>query len=109
MKSILSHIKTFLEISAAVGVLWGAFKFINSSQETTGTVKDLAKRFDNVENSVKMVSDTLAAVGKKVDRQGRQLSGLKSSFTNYLLRDKTLTKDEFFEYMSTMQQSKKNE
>ena len=111
MKEFAKHIKTFLEVFAAVGVLWGVFKFVNQSQETVKAVEKMADTMNTLAVAVQAQNDSISILSERVYRQNSQIRGLRFSFIDYLRRDKTLTTDEFYQFMTSAMQDqlKKNE
>ena len=111
MKEFAKHIKTFLEISAAIGVLWGVFKFVNQSQETGKAVEKMADTMNTLAVAVKAQNDSLNVLSQRIYRQNSQIRGLRFSFIDYIKRDKTLTTEEFYQFMTSAMQDqlKKNE
>ncbi len=92
--------------AAVLGLLFGIFRFINSANSTTEAVKEQTRRIENLYQVVTSQDTVISRISHDVKDLKSDFNsmeeGLKStqkSYSRYLLRDNTLTKEEFYQYM----------
>ena len=91
---------------AALGILWGVFKFVNTVNENNCAVDELSVKIDSLYNRFDGVATHSYRIGRSIgDLQldivqlTQALDKTQKSYARYLMRDNTLTKEEFYEYM----------
>lgn len=112
MKRLIEISKIFAFImsgAAVIGLLFGVFKFVEGIQANTVALEDITRKVTTVDNNVKLVQkaqyttdSTLLDLIDETTTQNESLQSLRRTFTNYLLHDNTLTKEEFYQYMSDL-------
>ena len=91
---------------AALVVLFGAFKFIDSTNDTITLSKQMVlkvdsiyKAFDNVQSQSYRVNQSIQDLQLDIVSLTRSLDNTQKSYGRYLMRDNSLTKEEFYQYM----------
>jgi hypothetical protein len=116
MKTIpFAKIFSFITGGAAViGVLFGIFKFIDSANRTTKAVTEQTEKIELLREAVTRQDTTIEnlrngilVITGEVNALSGSLTNTQKSYTRYLLRDNTLTKEEFYEYMRGIEVKKK--
>jgi len=99
---------------AVVGFLFGVFRFIETSNRNTEAVKQQTERIESLtravirqDTSITNLRDQFLVLKGDIFDLGGSLKSTQKSYTRYLLRDNTLTKQEFYEYMEGMDVKKK--
>lgn len=92
---------------AALGILWGVFKFVNTTNENNCAVVEISSKIDSLYKRFDSVSMNSYRLGRSIyDLQidivqlSEALDNTQKSYARYLMRDNTLTKAEFYEYMN---------
>lgn len=91
---------------AALGILWGAFNFIHTTNESNDAVKKVLNKVDSLSLCVKNLAVHNYRLGTELYDLQIDIAGLsgsldktQKSYARYLLHDNTLTKEEFYQYM----------
>jgi len=94
-------------VFAALVVLWGAFKFIDSTNDTIALSKQMVLKVDSLYDAFDSVQSQSYRVNKSIqDLQldivslTQSLDKTQKSYGRYLMHDEALTKEEFHEYMN---------
>ena len=92
--------------AAAIGVLWGIFRFVettkksnNAIQEITVKVDSLYRRFDNVSTNSYRLDKSINELQIDIVNLRGAIDRTQKSYARYLIHDNTLTKEEFYKYM----------
>lgn len=91
---------------AALGILWGVFKFVNTVNENNCAVEEITVKIDSLYSKI----DDISVQGHRLTRSISDLqsdiidlkialNNTQKSYSRYLMRDNTLTKEEFYKYM----------
>jgi len=91
---------------AALGILWGVFRFVNTTNENNCAVQDMSVKIDSLFQKFDGVATHSYRLGKGIDKLqldivklSESLDKTQKSYARYLMRDNTLTKEEFYKYM----------
>ena len=74
----------------------------NSLQELVETTHNIDKRLKIIESSINKLNNKVDNLHTKVQTQGEAIEQTQTSFKQFALRDKTLTTDEFYQYMQNL-------
>jgi len=90
----------FSTVTVTAGIVWGAAVYVNSQQNTN---KDYSKQFEEINQSIKLLNNTLIGVSVVVDSvsstgKSNAKITIKNSKAIEVLNNKVLTKDELIEY-----------
>lgn len=92
---------------AALGILWGVFRFVNTTNENNCAVDEMSVKIDSLYQRFDGVASHSYRIGKSIGELQLEIVGLtqsldktQKSYARYLMRDNTLTKEEFYEYMN---------
>lgn len=112
MKRLVEISKIFAFImggAAVIGLLFGGFRFIQAQQTNTESLKTITQEIVTVNSNIVAIKkaqystdSTLLDLRAEASAQNTSLQSLRRTFTNYLLHDNTLTKEEFYEYMNEL-------
>jgi hypothetical protein len=99
---------------AVIGFLFGVFRFIESANRNTDAVRQQTERIETLTRAVVRQDTSLQNFREEFLVLKEDISGIRGSlqntqksYTRYLLRDNTLTKEEFYEYMEGLEVKKK--
>ncbi|MCK5134883.1 MAG: hypothetical protein KAR19_03785 [Bacteroidales bacterium] len=104
MKQIWNITKYFLTFASFVTVCFGAFKLVDSIRDDVTDIKETLTEdvMPMVVASEKSDSLQLAIIKEmqgQVQNNTEKVGALSRSYTDYVRRDESLTKDEFIDYM----------
>jgi hypothetical protein len=92
---------------AALGILWGVFRFVDTTNENNCAVDEMSVKIDSLYPRFDGVASHSYRIGKSIGELQLEIVGLtqsldktQKSYARYLMRDNTLTKEEFYEYMN---------
>jgi hypothetical protein len=113
---VLGVIKTYGAIAGAITIISTvAVKVDRQKQKEIKTDKDLKMLMDtsfmffkSTDEKLLTIDDKITSINEKLNNQENLLKNLKGSYTRYILRDKTLTATEFYEYMKGLEIKSKN-
>jgi hypothetical protein len=91
---------------AALGILWGVFNFVNTTNENNCAVSEMSIKIDSLYNKLDGVAIHSYRLGRSIGelqidivQLSESLDKTQKSYARYLMRDNTLTKEEFYKYM----------
>jgi hypothetical protein len=91
---------------AALGILWGVFRFVNTTNENNCAVQDMSvkidslyQRFDGVASQAYRLGFSIQELQLEMIELTGSLDKTQKSYARYLMRDNSLTKEEFYKYM----------
>ena len=91
---------------AALGILWGVFNFVNTTNENNCAVSEMSikidslyQRFDGVATHSYRLGRSIGELQLDIVKLSESLDKTQKSYARYLMRDNTLTKEEFYKYM----------
>lgn len=113
IKVIFKYIGYFLALAGAITIVWKvASAFERRSLKDTTTDQKLEIIIDNQHIQKTTIDSTLRILGitnSKLDEVIKSQNALQNSYVKHLMNDKTLTKDDFVNYMKDLEWSlKKN-
>ena len=92
--------------AAAIGVLWGVFKFVNTTNQNNCAVQEMSIKIDSLYSKVNNTYAQSDRLNRSLQELQLDIVGLdmsldrtQKSYAKYLMHDKTLTKEEFYQYM----------
>ena len=94
-------------MAASIVILWGVFKFVNTTNENNELVKEFTLKQDSLYGKLDAVEmqgyrlvRELTRIRSDILDLSQSLDKTQKSYTRYLMRDNTLTTQEFYEYMN---------
>ena len=105
---VISKITSYITGTfAALGILWGVFRFVNTTNENNCAVEEMSvkidslyRRFDGVATHSYRLGRSIHDLQLDIVQLSEALNNTQKSYARYLMRDNTLTKAEFYEYMN---------
>jgi len=92
--------------AAAIGVLWGVFNFIHTTNDNNSAIQQVIVKVDSLSHKLDGVSMQGYRLGRSIQNLQLDVVGVNTaldktqkSYARYLMRDNTLTKEEFYKYM----------
>jgi len=92
--------------AAAIGVFWGVFKFVNTTNQNNCAVQEMSIKIDSLYSKVNNTYAQSDRLNRSLQELQLDIVGLdmsldrtQKSYAKYLMHDKTLTKEEFYQYM----------
>jgi len=107
MKQIMSYVSYIVGILGFAGVIW---TYAIKSANKDFNVANLKTKVDNIENNMvtksdlKVLTDSIGLYNYRMEQKVNTLvesnNNLRNSYVNYLKRDKTLTLNDFTQFMN---------
>ena len=107
MKQIMSYVSYIVGILGFAGVIW---TYAIKSANKDFNVASLKTKVDNIENNMvtksdlKVLTDSIGLYNYRMEQKVNTLvesnNNLRNSYVNYLKRDKTLTLNDFTQFMN---------
>lgn len=85
----------------------GLFGFISRTEADSDKLKNVIEKLDSIEERISKVSESVVSLGESIESNRNVYESFRRSYTNYLLNDERLTKDEFYRYMEGIPLEKK--
>lgn len=104
---VISKITSYITGTfAALGILWGVFRFVNTTNENNCAVSEMSVKIDSLYQRFDGVASHSYRLGKSIQELQLEMVELtgsldktQKSYARYLMRDNSLTKEEFYKYM----------
>lgn len=104
---LLSNVKLYssyyFAIVSVLGVVWGAFALYDNWRDNNDIMQSNVNKIINSQVQAAKIDSLLLARQEKIKEQLNEIQGtaksLESSYVKYLSKDKTLTKEDFLQYM----------
>lgn len=100
--------------AALIALIFGIFRFIQTSQANTVAIETFSERLIGLELAIAKQDSAFALLTESMCTQRddiisitEALQNTQRSYTRHLMRDNTLTKEEFYRYMEGLDVQKK--